>query len=296
MNSASASPCGVLNLNKPIGITSRAALDRVARPIRPVKAGHAGTLDPLASGVLVVLVGKATRLIEHVQQMPKVYRTTIRLGARSDTLDADGAIVETVDPPVPDLAAIHAAIAPQVGTISQIPPQFSALKVSGKRAYDLARSGHDVVLSARPVTISRIDLLRYDWPLLELEVSCGSGTYIRSIARDLGDSLGCGGLIEILTRTRIGPFTIDDALDPTNLTADSIRSHLASPTLALGDLPRITLSPGDLLRIGRGQSILTDLPLAPAAEVALIGPDDELAALARHLGEGTIAPEKVFVT
>ena len=294
MNSASPPLCGVLNLHKPIGLTSRAALDRVARPIRPVKAGHAGTLDPLASGVLVVLVGKATRLIEHVQRMPKMYRTTIRLGARSDTLDADGTIVETVDPPIPSLDAIHSAILPQIGTIAQIPPQFSALKVGGKRAYDMARAGEEVALAARPVTIDRIDILGYDWPRLELEVSCGSGTYIRSIARDIGDSLGCGGLIEVLTRTRIGPFTVEESIDPMSLTAERIPSLLGPPLLAVGNMNRVVISKTELERIVRGQSIPAGQPFGPSAEIALIGPDGELAALARFAGDGRIAPEKVF--
>src|SRR3954467_3005196 len=127
--SASPSLCGLLNLNKPIGVTSRDVVDRVSRPLRKIKVGHAGTLDPLASGVLVVCVGTATRLIEYVQRMPKTYRTTVRLGARSDTLDADGTIVAEESPPVPGEPEIRMALAAQVGTIEQIPPQYSALKV-----------------------------------------------------------------------------------------------------------------------------------------------------------------------
>jgi tRNA pseudouridine55 synthase len=226
--------------------------------------------------------------------MPKTYRTTIRLGARSYTLDADGAIVETLDPSIPDLEAVHAAIVPQIGTIAQIPPQYSALKVGGKRAYDMARAGQEVSLAARPVTIERIDVLRYEWPHLDLEVSCGSGTYIRSIARDIGDSLGCGGLIEVLTRTKIGPFTIEDSIDPMTLNADRIASLLGSPLLAVGDIPRLLISESDIARIIRGQSIQTDHLLDPSAEVALIGPDGGLVALGRSEGGGRIAPEKVF--
>src|SRR3954447_2120473 len=124
--------CGLLNLNKPIGVTSRDVVDRVSRPLRKIKVGHAGTLDPLASGVLVVCVGAATRLIEYVQRMPKTYRSVVRLGARSDTLDADGRVVEVVDPPVPIEADVRAVLAGQVGTISQRPPEHSALKVGGR--------------------------------------------------------------------------------------------------------------------------------------------------------------------
>src|SRR5206468_3675545 len=146
------------NLNKPIGVTSRDVVDRVARPLRKVKVGHAGTLDPLASGVLVVCVGAASRLIEYVQRMPKTYRARVRLGATSDTLDSDGTVAEEVDPPVPTESQLRDALATQVGTIDQVPPEFSAIKVAGERAYDLARSGREVVLKARPVTITRVEL------------------------------------------------------------------------------------------------------------------------------------------
>src|SRR4051812_7138067 len=194
--------CGVLNLNKPPGATSRDVVNRVVQLERKLKVGHAGTLDPLATGVLVVCVGAATRLIENVQRMPKVYRTVVRLGARSDTLDADGRVTEVEHPEVPDEGGIRAAMADQVGRIAQRPPAFSALKVEGRRAYDLARAGRDVDLAPRPVRIDRIDLLAYAWPRLELEIACGSGTYIRSIARDVGEALGCGGLVDVLVRTR----------------------------------------------------------------------------------------------
>src|SRR4051812_836312 len=175
--------CGLLNLNKPIGVTSRDVVDRVSRPLRKVKVGHAGTLDPLASGVLVVCVGAATRLIEYVQRQTKTYRTVVRLGARSDTHDADGLVTPVDGASDPGLDAVRAAIATQVGTIPQKPPEYSALKVEGRRAYDLARAGQSVDLAARPVTIHRVDLLGYEWPRLELEVECEGGTYVRSIAR-----------------------------------------------------------------------------------------------------------------
>src|SRR3954470_4269592 len=145
--------CGLLNVCKRGGRTSRAVVDQVARPLRGTKVGHAGTLDPLATGVLVICVGAATRLIEFVQRMPKTYRTVIRLGARSDTLDADGRVTEVEDAVPPDEAGIRRALARQVGTIEQRPPEFSALKVAGQRAYDLARAGQEVDLAPRRVTI-----------------------------------------------------------------------------------------------------------------------------------------------
>ena len=216
---------GFLNLNKPAGLTSRDVVDRVLRSLpRRTKAGHAGTLDPLATGVLVVAIGPGTRLIEAVQAQAKVYRTVVRLGACSDTLDADGAIEETPNPPRPTETDIQTALAPQIGTIEQVPPAYSALKVQGKRAYDLARSGQNVTLEPRKVRIDRIDVQNYEWPLVELVVACGAGTYIRSIARDLGESLGCGGLVQVLTRTRIGRFRIEDAVDPDRLSREHPRT------------------------------------------------------------------------
>ena len=285
--------CGLLNLNKPSGITSRDAVDRVSRPLRKVKVGHAGTLDPLASGVLVVAVGSATRLIEYVQRMTKTYRTTILLGATSDTLDADGTIVATEGATEPPLDAIESVLPTQVGLILQQPPDFSALKVRGQRAYDLARSGQTVELEARPVRIDAVNLIDYQWPRLELEVVCGSGTYIRSIARDIGSALGCGGLVEVLTRTRIGPFTIEEGLDSSKLTAESIPSLLRPALEALADLPKITISDEQWAEIGRGRS----LPIAgiPSGVVALISAAGELVAIAESDFEaGRVHPRRVL--
>lgn len=286
--------CGLLNLNKPIGATSRDVVNRISRPLRKIKVGHAGTLDPLASGVLVVCVGAATRLIEYVQRMPKTYRATIRLGATSDTLDADGRVVEMVDPPRPTEAQVRVALMTQVGTIEQMPPQFSALKVAGQRAYDLARAGQNVELAARPVEVYRIELLAYAWPWLEVEIDCGSGTYIRSIARDVGESLGCGGLIGVLTRTRIGPFRQEDAIDAEGLAREAILSLLRPAAEAVGGLPRVEIGAEDLARIIKGQAIPGRDSIA-AGEVALIGPDGELAAVAEvDLASGQLLPRRVL--
>ena len=284
--------CGVLNLNKPTGMSSRAALDHVARPLRKVKVGHAGTLDPLASGVLVVCVGAATRLIEYVQRMPKTYLTVIRLGARSDTDDADGRVVEVEGATPPDEAAVRAALSRQVGTIAQRPPEYSALKINGQRAYDLARAGREVVLAERSVTIDRIDLVAYTWPRLSLEIDCGSGTYIRSIARDLGDVLGCGGIVEVLTRTRIGAFGLDDALDPLALTAESIPGLIRPALEAVADLPRLSLDAAEVAAILQGRALVR---AAPPGEVVLLGPDGLLVAVADGvLGQDRILPRRVL--
>src|SRR5438105_1078430 len=192
---------GLLVIDKPSGMTSRDVVNRVQRWFpRKTKLGHTGTLDPLATGVLVVCVGNATRLAEYVQRMPKTYSATIVLGARSDTDDADGTVTPAPGIAAPPLRQLRDALGAFVGTIAQVPPQFSAAKVTGRRAYALARRGKDVALTARPVTEHAIDLLRYEYPLLELEVRCGKGTYIRALARDLGERLDCGGYIQALRR------------------------------------------------------------------------------------------------
>jgi len=286
---------GVLNLHKPTAVTSRDVVNQVARLSRKTKVGHAGTLDPLASGVLVVCVGAATRLIEYVQRMPKTYRTVVRLGATSDTLDADGRIEEADSPRAPSEAEVRTALATQVGTIAQKPPAFSALKVAGRRAYDLARAGQAVELAPRPVTIERIDLLSYAWPRLELEIACGSGTYIRSIARDVGEHLGCGGLVEVLTRTRIGAFTIEDAVDPDGLTAESLRTQLRPALEAVAGLPVVRVSASEVAAVAQGRAVSLPEPV-PAGEVALVGPDGALVAVAEGRPDlGTVWPSRVLV-
>jgi tRNA pseudouridine55 synthase len=285
----------VLVVNKPAGVTSRDVVDLVARPLRRVKVGHAGTLDPLASGVLVLCVGAATRLIEYVQRLPKTYRTVVLLGARSDTHDADGTVVPVEVAPVPGLEAVREAVSAQVGTVLQRPPEYSALKVAGRRAYDLARAGQAVDLAPRPVTVHRIDLLRYDWPRLELEVACGGGTYIRSIARDVGEALGCGGLVEVLVRTAIGPFTIDEAVDPTTLSAETIPDRLRPAAAAVGALPAVRVTAPQAADLAQGRSVDTDLAGVPAGEVALFDPDGRLVAVGEaDPAAGRVAPRRVL--
>lgn len=294
MNPTDAPLRGFLNLNKPQGITSRDVVDLIARPLkrRRIKAGHAGTLDPLATGVLVVALGSATRLVSLVQAQAKTYRAGIRLGATSSSDDADGVILETPNPPIPTREAVVAALRAQVGTILQQPPNVSALKVEGRRAYDLVRKGEGVELAPRPVRIDRIECLTYEWPILNIEVDCGSGTYIRSIARDLGQALGCGGLIEQLERTRIGPFRIEDAADPRSVAPESIPALLRPMAWAVSDLPVRRLDSEQVARVFRGQALAVDrLEGGPldSGEVGLLGPDGELVAI------GEVGPDRVSI-
>jgi tRNA pseudouridine55 synthase len=250
---------GLLVLDKPGDLTSRDAVDQAQRWFpRGTRIGHTGTLDPLATGVLVLVVGTATRLTEYVQAMAKTYRAGVLLGARSDTDDVDGTVVPTAGAHPPERRAVEGALAEFVGEIAQVPPAYSAAKVTGRRAYDLARQGEAVALEARRVRIDGIDVLAYAYPQLEIEVRCGKGTYIRSLARDLGERLGCGALIATLRRTRVGPFAADGAL---GLEADAAtaRAALLPLAAAVSDLARVTAAPELASRLRRGQAVPVDV-------------------------------------
>jgi tRNA pseudouridine55 synthase len=246
---------GLLNVNKPRGKTSRWVVDQVKRLVRPGKVGHVGTLDPLATGVLVVATGAATRLVGYVQQAPKRYRAEFVLGRTSDTEDIEGQVTELADPPTPNLTEIEFATARFVGEIQQRPPAFSAIKVSGKRAYALARKGQEVALEPRPVTIHRLTIIDYDYPRLTLDIECSSGTYIRSLGRDLAEFVGTGAVMSALERTSIGEFHVAHSIDVTLLTAENLREHLLPARLAVAHLPAVALREADAQRIVRGQYI-----------------------------------------
>ena len=232
-------------------------------------------------------VGSATRLIEYVQQMPKQYKGTFLLGRSSDTEDTEGNVVELSNPPIPTLEEITAATARLTGLIQQRPPAFSAIKVKGRRAYNLARSGESLVLKPRPVHVYRIAVVSYDYPALTLDVECGSGTYIRSIGRDLGESLGTAAVMSALTRTAIGHFELDEAVSPTNLGKDDWSGNLLPTTTAVEMLPHIRLESQDVIEIGHGRTIPMPNDAADLCktenknrmEFAGIGPDGRLVAI-----------------
>jgi len=185
---------GLLNINKPSGITSRTAVDRVARLVRGTKIGHAGTLDPIAEGVLVICLGGATRLVPFLHQVPKRYLATYLLGRTSSTDDIEGDVIPADSDRVPSGVEIRQTVDRFVGEIAQRPPAFSAVKVKGKRAYTLARQGMHVQLEPKLVTIHRIEIVTYCYPRLILDVTCGTGTYLRSLGRDLGTTLAVGAV------------------------------------------------------------------------------------------------------
>jgi tRNA pseudouridine55 synthase len=212
-------PNGVINLDKASGMSSARAVDRVKRLLpRETRIGHAGTLDPFATGVLLLLVGKATKLCEKLMDQPKQYETIIKLGATTATLDPESPEMSVACDPV-SIDRVREQLVKFVGPIQQRPPAFSAMKIAGRRAYDLARNGKPVELEARTVNVYGIELLEYEWPLLKLQIDCGRGTYIRSIARDLGAALGAGGYLTQLRRTRVGDYRVEDATSLDRLTA-----------------------------------------------------------------------------
>lgn len=221
---------GVLNFDKPPVLTSARVVGIVKRLLpRGVKIGHAGTLDPFATGVLLLLVGKATKQCEALMGQPKQYLATIRLGATTATDDLDSPATPTPDAVMPTAERVTAELTKFVGEIQQLPPAYSALWIAGRRAYDLAREGKPVELQPRTVRIDALELVTYQPPDLIVRIDCGKGTYIRAIARDLGQVLGTGGYLTTLRRTRIGNFHVDNAVTLEQLQADGIERHLLDP-------------------------------------------------------------------
>jgi len=218
---------GILNLNKPAGISSAAAVARIKRLLpRGVKIGHAGTLDPFATGVLLLLIGKATRQCEKLMDQPKQYEATIKLGATTETLDPDSPEIPDDDAKRVEPTQLQDVLKKFVGQIQQKPPLYSALKIAGKPAYARARKGEQLELEPRPIHIYAIELLQYDWPTLQIRVDCGRGTYIRSLARDIGQVLGTTAYLTELKRTKIGPFAIENAAMIEQLQSGSLENFL----------------------------------------------------------------------
>lgn len=197
---------GIINLDKPAGITSAKALYRVRSITQQRKSGHAGTLDPGASGVLVLCLGKATKLVESIMDQPKVYRATARLDVTSESYDSDRPLIPVDVTRIPSAEEVLAACPAFEGVIQQEPPAISAIKVGGLPAYKRAAQGQPPKLAARPVTVYWLHVHAYEWPNLDFEMCCGRGTYVRSLIRDLGERLGTGGCLTSLARTRVGPF------------------------------------------------------------------------------------------
>jgi tRNA pseudouridine55 synthase len=230
---------GLIVLDKPASLSSAAAINRV-KPLLPrgTKIGHAGTLDPFATGVLLLLVGKATKASESLMEQPKCYDATVKFGGTTPTDDPDSPEIPTPNASEPSRAQVEAAAATLVGQVSQQPPTFSALKLQGQPAYKLARSGQPVDLKPRIVRIDSIQILDWQWPYLKIRVDCGRGTYIRAIARDLGEMLKTGGYLTELRRTRIGPFDLNRSVTLEQLLKDGVEPHLQPVSLPDREQPQ----------------------------------------------------------
>jgi tRNA pseudouridine55 synthase len=283
---------GLVVVDKPSGVTSHDVVSRVRRLAGTRRVGHAGTLDPMATGVLVTGVNRATRLLGHLTLTEKAYDATIRLGAATTTDDAEGDIVSTAPPGDLDDARIRSALAGFVGDIEQVPTAVSAIKVDGRRAYERVRAGEDVQLAARPVTIHALEVhrVRPAGELIEVDISvrCSSGTYIRAIARDLGVELGVGGHLGALRRTAVGPFTLDDAH-----TLDQLGEELAMLPIAeaaRASFPSRDLGVAQAGDVRHGRQIDADLD----GLTALFAPDGEFLALYEP-NHGTTRAVAVFV-
>lgn len=291
-------PFGILPINKPPYMTSRRVVDVVKKLVKPAKVGHAGTLDPLATGVIVVCVGAATRLISRVQNFRKTYRVRFVLGKTSDTDDVFGNVEVLDNVKFPTRDQVEQALLQFVGVIQQVPPQFSAVHVEGKRAYNLARQGVQFSIDAREVEIHRCELTDYVLPEIELEIECGSGTYVRSVGRDLGKFLGCGAVMSNLERTAIGPFDLNSCVNLDHVIADKLQTQLLPAAVAVFDLARQQCSPTELAEIWNGRNVLPASPdeLADQEEVALLGEEDTLAAIAVFdREENSLCPKQVFL-
>ncbi len=294
---------GWLVLDKPVGMTSTHAVSVVKRLFSAKRAGHAGTLDPLASGCLPIALGEATKTVPFVMDGRKIYQFTVRWGEERDTDDAEGRAVATSEQrPTPD--AIRALLPSYTGTIQQVPPRYSAIKIEGERAYDLARDGETVELSARPVEISHLELVATPDPdHAVLHAECGKGTYVRSLARDMGRALGCFGHVSALRRVAVGPFGPETMILLEQLEALCHRAAAGEASLAgalmpvetaLDDIPALAVSRADAARLSRGQAVLLRGRDAPNFRgTVYVTVSGQLLALA-ELDRGEIVPKRVF--
>ncbi len=289
-------PAGVLNIDKPQGYTSHDVVARVRKLTGIRRVGHAGTLDPLATGVLLVCVGNATRISDYLQRGRKIYRTTFRLGESTDTYDAEGKVLATTPLPAFDLAELDRALDAFRGDIQQIPPMYSAIKHEGQSLHKLARAGIEVERKARSITIFDISIEAWQTPDLTVRISCTPGTYVRSIAHDLGLALGCGGHVQSLRRLASGVWRMEDAVTLENLlaTQDAWPDYLHGLRAALSMLPPLVLTAEQAYRFAVGQSI-SACTEKDTFEVRVLGPDERLIGIGRmDTDRLLVSPYKVF--
>lgn len=292
---------GWLILDKPLGATSTQALGAVKRIYDAQKAGHAGTLDPLATGILPIAFGEATKTVSFAVDGEKAYRFTVRWGEETNTDDAEGEVTATSDAR-PTVEDIENLLPEFIGEIMQTPPAFSAIKIDGNRAYDLARDGEEVVLEARPVVIDQLRLVEVpDGGTAVFEAECGKGTYVRAIARDMGRALGCRGHVIALRRTRVGPFSEDDAVSLDELreaalpeNGGDIGQFLLPVEAALDDVPEIAVSQQDAANLAMGRAVLIRGRDAPILSGPMFATCKGRIVALGEIEKGALHPTRVF--
>ncbi len=296
-------PWGLLLLDKPAGMSSHTAINRAVRALSMKKAGHAGTLDPMATGLMLVGIGRATRLLEHLVGCSKTYDATVKLGVSTDTLDREGEVLGEHDASGVSRAEVERVLSTLSGELEQVPPSHSAIKIGGVPLYKRARRGEAVEAPPRRVTVHSIELVEFTPPFVRLIIDCSSGTYIRSIARDMGDALGVGAALWELRRTRCGQFDVEQAVTLDELQGDEAVENVARllpPARMVETLGRVTLD--EEARAAFANGIAIDVQSLDPAEVsslenadeaAVFSAGEELLGIAR-IAEGKLKPRKVF--
>ncbi len=263
---------GFLLVDKPKEVSSFYIVKRLRKVLNMKRIGYAGTLDPLATGLMIVAVGEATKLLNALEQSDKIYDVKIRLGATSETYDAEGPVHPFDHPAEPGPADVKKVLEEHFsGERQQIPPRYSAVKIAGKHAYDLVRKGKEVNIPAKRVIFHDIRILSYQYPVLECSVSCGAGTYIRSFAHDLGQLLGCGGYVEELRRTSIGQHSVSDAVELQKVTPENFPEYLRPPEVFLTDWMQCDVAPQELLILQNGGFLENRWKVANSPALALYG-------------------------
>lgn len=279
---------GVLNINKPIGLTSHDVVERIRKAAQQKEVGHTGTLDPMADGVLVLCLGRATRLTPYLQSLPKKYRGVIQFGMRTTTQDSEGEVFSQIPAPHLTLEQVREVAQQFVGRIEQIPPMYSAVKIEGHRLYELARKGKEVPRSPRTVTIYSLEIESFepgDFPTAQFRLECSAGTYVRTLASDIGDRLDVGAYLRQLTRLAVGHFSLEQA-QPLEVFTDpqTVAAHLIAPVDALCHLPRWKPSAPYLERLLKGSFVQAEHPLwTPGGYVLVMEDDQRIALIARWL-------------
>jgi tRNA pseudouridine55 synthase len=291
---------GILNVNKPAGITSFGVVSLLRRLTGEKRIGHTGTLDPIATGVLPICFGTATRIVQYLIDRDKAYLADIQLGISTNTFDREGTVVEENDPGSITIQQVETVLRSFQGTIEQTPPQFSAVKYHGKRSYDLARAGINVKMKPRRVKINKIELVEAQMPVIKVLIECSKGTYIRTIANDTGKMLGCGAHIKELTRTRCGIFSIENALSLPDVERiyqqGNLNTYLQPVESPLQDWQVVVLTGEDEFAVGNGRSIALDDNYSPAARYCRAhNSRGEFIAILRYCKDEQLwHPDKVF--